>query len=355
LGSTYYIGNQTCSNYAQQLYWLMRNARYAQQSQITYPLQGATFTNYDFSYSHEFRSGSALKLTPFYRRGYNIVETSQTLLGIDPTTGTQLLSPQVESNLGIQSAAGLEFEATTPPKLTGFSGTFTATYINQIGNDPPGEYLPTSSVQLGELYHSPTLAPFQSTVALTYRSRGGLRINPVFTLRSGYPYGAGTYEAFTINGQPVYVPYTDALYLNGYSNVVSSGTVNPQNPGTVTNPNLSATRGLESATSGPGSLLSHPTLNTDLTIEMTPINGKRGLTYGIAITNLFDNISSVPVANYTLDCQLVVTALCASTGNASIVDKYHGPQLTVGSNSQPYIVYPNQTPLAIRVFVQVGL
>jgi hypothetical protein len=355
LGSVYYIGNQPCANYGQQLYWLVRNARYAQQSQITYPLQGASFTNYDFSYSHELKNGDALKVTPFYRRGYNIVETSQTLLGIDAATGTQELSPQIESNLGIQSAAGMEFEATTPLKPTGLTGTFTATYINQIGNDPPGDYLPTSSVQLGELYHSPTLSPFQSTLALTYRSRGGLRINPVFTLHSGYPYGAGIYQAFTINGQPVYIPYTDALYLNGYSNVLSAGTVNPQDPGTITNPNVSATRGLEAANAGPGSLLSHLTLNTNLTIEMTPPNGKYGVTYGLAVTNLFDNVSSVPVANYTLDCQLVVTALCASDGTPSIVDKYHGPQQTVGSKTTPYIVYPNAPPLAVRVYVQVGL
>lgn len=353
--NTYYLGNQTCTSYADQLYWLMRNARYAQQSQINYPLQGSTFTNYDFSFSHEFASGAALKVTPFYRRGYNIVETSQTLLGIDTVTGTELLSPEVQSNLGLQTAAGVEFLATTPLKPTGLSGTFSATYINQIGNDPPGEYLPTASVQLGNLYHSPTLAPFQSTLALTYRSRGGLRINPIFTFKSGYPYGAGTNQAFTLNGSAQYIPYANGIFANAFSNVLSACSLNPQNPGISTAPNCYATRGLESATSAAGSLLSHPSLNTDLTIEMTPTNGKRGLTYGIAITNLFDNVSSVPFANLTRDCQLVTTGLCASTGNPSIVDTFHGPQQTVGSPSTAYIVYPNQPPIAIRVYVQVGL
>ncbi len=355
LGNTYVLGNQTCTSYGQQLYWLIRNARYAQQSEITYPLQGASFTNYDFSYSHEFRTGAAVKVTPFYRRGYNIVETSQSLLGIDTTTGTQQLSPPVQSNLGIQSATGLEFQATTPLKPTGLTGTFSATYINQIGNDPPGDYLPTASVQQGLLYHSPTLAPFQSTLALTYRTRGGLRINPIFTLKSGYPYGAGTYEAFNVNGVPVYIPYSNALFLNGYSNVLASGAVNPQNPGSVTSPNLAATRGLESALSGPGSLLSHPTLNTDLTIEMTPPGGKYGVTYGVAFTNLFDNVASVPLANFTLDCQLVTTGLCASSGAPSVSDTFHGAQQTVGSSAKPYIVYPNQAPIAVRVYVQVAL
>ncbi len=350
-----YIGNQPCTSYADQLYWLFRNARYGEQNQITFPLQGATFTNYDFSYSHEFPSGVALKLTPFYRRGYDIVETSQTLLGIDAFSGTQLLSPQIQSNLGVQSAAGIEFEATSPLKPTGLSATFSATYINQIGNDPPGSYLPTASIQLGELYRSPNLAPFQSTLAMTYRTKWGLRVNPIFTFHSGYPYGSGTVEAFTLSGQPYYVPYTDALFVNAYASTLSACAVNPQNPGTFTNPNCSALRGLEAVTSGPGSLLSHPTLNTDLTVELTPRNGPRGLTYGIAIQNLFDDLASLPYANLSTRCALVYTGLCASDGSATISDPTHKTPTTLNAANSPYIVYPNQAPIAIRLFVQAGI
>lgn len=353
-GSTYFSGTQTCANYGDQLYWLTRNARFADQNAITYPLRGSTFTNFDFSYSHEFKNGVAVKLTPFYRLGHDVVETSQTLLGIDGPTGTQQLSPEIQSNLGTQRATGIEFEATSPLRPSGLTGTISATYINQIGNDPPGEYLPTASVQLGELYRSPNLAPLQSTLALTYRTKWGLRVNPIVNFASGYPYGAGTYAAFTIDGQPYYVPYTDALLANAYAAILSSGTVNPQNPGTFTNPNLSALRGLESATSGPGSLLSHPQINTTLTIELTPQTGRKGLTYGVSIANLFDRVASLPFPNLSRNCVLVVTGLCSGDGSSSVVDTYHGGLTSVGSATTPYVVYPNQPPIAVRAYVQAG-
>ncbi len=355
VGNAYVIGTQPCTSYADQLYWLVRNQRFADQNSITYPLRGSTFTNYDFSYSHEFKSGVALKVTPFYRVGYDVVETSQTLLGIDAITGTQQLSPQIQSNLGTQRATGVEFEATSPVRLSGLSGTFSATYINQIGNDPPGEYLPTASVQLGKLYRSPNLAPFQSTLALTYRSKWGLRVNPILNFASGYPYGAGTLAAFTLNGQPYYVPYTDALLANQYAAILSAATVNPQNPGSFTNPNLSALRGLDAATSGPGSFLSHPQLNTSLTVELTPTSGRKGLTYGIAIANLFDRVSSLPYANLSRNCVLIVTGLCGSDGRPSVVDTFHSGLTTVGSSSAAYAVYPNQPPTSVRAYIQAGL
>jgi len=354
LGRTYFVGSQTCASYADQLYWLTRNARFSTQDAIAYPLRGSTFTNYDFSYSHEFKSGVAFKLTPFYRVGYDVVETSQTLLGIEAATGSQQLSPQIESNLGTQRATGVEFEATSPLRATGLTGTLSATYINQIGNDPPGEYLPTASVQLGKLYRSPNLAPFQSTLALTYRTKWGLRVNPIVNFASGYPYGAGTYAAFTINGTPYYIPYTDALLTNQYAAILSAATVNPQNPGLLTNPNLSALRGLDSASAGPGSFLSHPQINTTITAELTPTNGRKGLTYGVSIANLFDRTASLPYANLGRNCVLVVTGLCASDGRPSVVDTFHNGLTTVGSATSPYVVYPNQPPVTVRAYLQAG-
>ena len=350
-----YLGSQPCKSYADQLYWLLRDARFGGQSQITSPLRGATFTNYDFTYSHEFNGGSAVKITPFYRRGYDVVETSQTLLGIDPTSGTQQLSPEIQSNLGFQTAAGFEFVATTPQRPTGLSATVTATYVNQIGNDPPGNYLPTASIQLGEVYHSPTIAPMQATFAATYRTKWGLRINPILTFKSGYPYGSGIYQALTINGKPYYIPYTNAVYQGFFSSLLSNGSVDPQYPGTVLNPNIVATRGTEPLTSTAGSLFSSPFVNLDLTISMTPPPGKNGLTYGLAITNFFDRTSSVPYPNYANDCVLVYTGLCAASGFAAVSDATHTAPQTANSIYNPYLVYINQQPIAIRFFVQAHL
>jgi hypothetical protein len=344
-GDTAFLGSQTCTSYADQLYWLLRDARFGAQEQLASPLQGASFTNYDFTYSHEFPGGNAVKITPFYRRGYNVVEVSQTLEGFDTYTGAEELSPQVYSNLGLQTAAGAEFVATTPQRPTGFSATVTATYINQIGNDPPGDYLPTASIQLGELYHSPTIAPFQATFAGTYRAKWGLRINPILTVRTGYPYGAGVYEALTVNGKPYYIPYTDAIYQGFYSSLLANADVDPQYPGTITNPNIVAYRGTEAPTSAPGSLRSATTTTLDLVISMTPPLGRNGLTYGVDITNLFDRTSSVPYPNYAYDCTLVSTGLCAGSGFPAISDATHGTPQTANSISNPYLVFVNQPPI----------
>jgi len=354
-GSTYYLGNQLCTSYGDQLYWLLRNARYAAQSQINYALRGATFTNYDLTYSHEFSGGAAVKITPFYRRGYDVVETSQTLQGIDPNFGTQILSPQIESNLGLQRAAGFEFLATTPQRPTGLSATVSATYINQFGNDPPGDYLPTASVQLGQIYHSPNLAPFQGTLAITYKTTWGLRINPIFSYKSGFPYGNGVYQALTVNGRPYYIPYTDAVYQGIYSGLLANAQVNPQYPGTLTNPNIFATRGTEGRTSGPGSLTAPAFLNLDMTVSVAPPPGRGGLTYGLAVRNLFDRTTTVPVANFAQDCQQIYTGLCAASGLSSISDPYHHAPQTANATTSPYLIFTNQQPLQMRLFLQANL
>jgi len=348
-GNTYYAGNQACADYADQLYWLIRNARFFGQSQITYPLRGATFDNFDASYSHEFPDGVALRLTPFYRRGYDIVEQSQTLLGIDPVTGAEQLSPLVYSNLGMQKATGLEFYVTTPRHDVGWSGQFTLTYINQIGNDPPGDYLPTASVQLGLLYHSPTVAPLQSTLALSYKNKNGLLINPIFHFRSGYPYGVGVYQAYTINGQPFYIPNTNVLYPGVFSTQLAAALANPQFPGPITGPSIAAVRGADAITSGPGSLYSQPALNTDITIAID-----RGVRYGILITNVTNVTAGLPAPNYAVNCQLVYAGQCSAFGTPNVQDQYHHIPVVFGSASGPYVVYPNQPPMQVRAFIQAS-
>ena len=343
------VGHEPCASYADQLYWLTRNYRFAEQSLITSPLRGATFTNYDLSYSHEFGDGTAFKLTPFYRRGYDVVEQTRTLLGWDPTTEVPALSPDIYSNLGSQAASGIEFYLARP-RLFGLSYQLSATYINQIGNDPPGTYIPTASVQLGQQYRSPVLAPFQGTLGLTYRMHDGLKINPVFHLRSGYPFGAGIYYALDYNGQAIYVPLTDAIVQGTQGVLVANAYVNPQNPGTITNPYIVASRGTEKLTSGPGSLLSAPALTTDLTIEIAP-PGKT-ITYGVSATNLFNQLSDVPVVNVTRLMIPVSNGNYAYGGNLTANDPSHTTPLGVGTTYAPYIIFPNQIPLLLRFYIQ---
>jgi hypothetical protein len=351
-GGLQVTGNQPCTSYGDQLYWLERDYRFGLQGQFSNPLTGATFTNYDLSYSHEFPNGTALKLTPFYRRGYNVTEETRTLLGWDPITEVQSLSPVLYSSDGLQSAAGAEFDVTRQAAL-GLSYQFSATYINQIGNDPPGAYLPTASLQLGELYHSPALAPFQSSLGLTYKWKNGFRINPVLHYRSGYPYGQGVYQALTYNNQPVFIPLTDAVVTGVNGALISNCFVNPQNPGTIQNPNEAACRGTESQTSGPGTLRSPAALFTDVTIELS--RPGTGATYGIAISNLFDEVADVPVVNLARPLQPVANGhYYCLPGTTTTAPGYTQPT-SVGSSCQPYIVYPNQPPFTLRAYIQVKI
>ncbi|GAC1417004.1 MAG: hypothetical protein NVSMB64_27090 [Candidatus Velthaea sp.] len=357
-GQTFFVGRKPCANYADQLYWLMRNARFQNQSQITYPLRGATFSNYDISWAHEFGDGTAFRLTPFYRRGFDVVEQTRDLLGIDYVTGASILSPPVYSNLGTQSAAGIELNVTTRQPEAGLSGQLTATYVNQIGNDSATPYLPTASVLLGQKFRSPNLSPFQSTLALTYRSRSGVRINPVVTYRYGFPYGAGVNAAFNYNGAPTLAPFSNALYPNVFGNVNSTCFVNPQSPGLIFAPNCAALRGAEGVNTSAGTLRSAASLQTDLTIEFGSPN-RSGLRYGFSMTNLFNQTANYPAYNLINDCVVVSTGLCASDQSkanggtsSTIADTTHGRPLAVGPTSAPYIIYPNLPPQQIRAYVQ---
>ena len=353
-----FAGTQLCTSYADQLYWLERNYRFGLQGTLHYPLRGSTFTNYDLSWDHLFRNGVATKLTPFYRRGYDIVETTRTLEGVDVTTGAALFSPAAYSNLGFQRATGVELDLTSPIRPLGWSEQMTATYINQLGNDPPGGFLPTASLQLGNVYHSPNIAPLQATFAFTYREpHYGWTFNPVFTFHSGYPYGQGIYQAVTYNGKPLFIPITDALYSSSQAALITPAWVNPQNPGSIYNPNIAGTQGSEGLYSGPGTLTSHSSMITDLTIAWTPPAYRR-ITYGMYIQNLFSNVSDVPVVNLARDCQPVSTGVCGNLpGSGSSIDPTHLPPVGQGGfgSSGPYIVFPNQEPINVSLYAQASL
>jgi hypothetical protein len=172
-------------------------------------------------------------------------------------------------------------------------------------------------------------------------------------LRSGYPYGAGIYYALDYNGQAIYVPLTDALVEGTQGALVSNAFVNPQNPGTVSDPNIVASRGTERLTSGPGSLLSAPALTTDLTIEIAP-PGKL-ITYGVSATNLFNQLSDIPVVNVTSLLIPVSNGNYVNGGNLTASDPSHAAPTAVGSTLAPYIIFPNQQPLLVRFYIQAKI
>ncbi len=335
-----------CANYADQLYWLSRDYLFGAQPNTT-ALHGATFTNYDFSYEHDFPNALSLKISPFYRRGYDVVEQTDDPIGLNPRTGAPLypLTP-VFSNRGLERSTGVEFEVTRQVD-PGISALLSATYINQIGNQPPGAFLTSTALDAGQLFHSPNLSPFQTTLALTYKNRSGLRINPVFSFNVGYPYGAGANVAAICNGTSAVVPNTNLTSGQTYAPTY----VDPEDPGTCSAPNVAATRGNVEPAS-PGGYLSRMQFNTDLTIEYAPPATRS--TFGLQITNLFDQLYATPVFN---SCYGAIVATGVSYGNApcSYATVFNSGPAPNAYPTGPYNVYPNEQPISARFYYELKL
>lgn len=343
--------NQLCADYADQLYWLARDVLYTNTSRtflglptvtapLTAPLKGATFTNYDLSYQHQFNHGYAMRVTPFYRRGYDIVEQSADIVGYQPFSGLPIIGPVFESNLGIQKATGLEFDL-TKDALYGFSGQISATYINQIGNDPPGQYLPSASLLLGTLYHSPNLSPLQGSLAVTYRDHQGWKYNLVTNVERGYPMGAGLLTGAFVNGLPYELPNTDGLSQNVNGSPLY---VDPQNPGSLFNPNILGSRGVAAEQALAGGFYSQPRSNTNVTIEYSAPGSAS--TYGFAITNVFNQVYGTPLVNLQY-FQPVATGVTGDTNPLN----YPGEAFP----TSPFVILPDLAPLTMRFYWQIKI
>ncbi len=342
------LANQLCGNYADQLYWLTRDYRFG-ASTLEAPLVGATFTNVDLSWAHEFKDGSAMKLTPFYRRGYNVIEQTAQIIGYNYQTGSPIYGDVQYSNLGIQKATGIEALYTKDLPL-GVSMNIGATYISQFGNEPPGTFLQPAALALGVTYRSPDLSPFQLNAAFNWKNSHGWRINPVIYANSGFPYGAGYYTAVYCNGIPVIVPNTSLGVI--YSQ--TPGYIDPLDPGTCTKPNIAATRGISEG-GLPGGFLTAPRVDANLTVEYRPpTRGIADSVFGLSIVNLFNEVYNVPIIN---GCYGTPVTTGLSTGNApcTFSSAPYAPPDVAAHSSGPYLTYPNLPPISFRFYYQVSI
>ncbi len=287
-------GNLTCKNYADQLYWQNQDVILGVPYQ---PLQPATYNNYDFSYSHDFGKGVGFKVTPFYRRGYNV-----TALVANPRTdsagnillnpdGSVIFGPSTATNLGVNRTTGIEMQLTKETAF-GLSGQISGTYINETSNVIPGTpsedffpSIPSQSLALGNQYRVGFLSPLQFTAALQYKTKSGFRINPILYVNEGYPIGQGRLTAAYVNGTPANIPNTNVTNPNGSS--VATQYVDPLNPGSLTAPNIIATRGTAEGNAA-GAILSRPSFFANITFEYTPPGAHS--TFGVQILNAFNNV-----------------------------------------------------------------
>lgn len=279
----------TCRNYAEELFWLYDQNFDAPDLGGARP---AIYSNYDFTYQHQFANGMSFKLTPFYKYGTQLPAFA---LVSGLTQGSFVFTV---NNQGINRTTGLELGLSTKSVAYGFSGFLSATYQNVLQSSPPlgsGEdSLPVNgsgSLILGDVYRAGYVSPAVVRIGGDYKFKGGFRINPVLQFDAGYPYSVGTTIASS-------APLPDGLFHNipqvnfgpGSTAVTgfqvggkdnSTQYYDPSYSGTSLNPNIAATRGTP-ATSSSGGKLWHPEVSLNLTLEYT----KGRNTIGAQITNL---------------------------------------------------------------------
>lgn len=360
--SNYYGGPATtcgvfadtlCSSYGNQLYW--DNQQTFAGNPPLQPVRPEVFSNYDFSYSHQFTkgllNGVQFKLTPWLRKGQDVTAATQTPKIVNgkmvtDLNGNPIYNPQVVTNLGYSLADGIEMDLTREVPI-GLSFQFAATYINEFSSVvplSPGEdffpSIPAASLALGNKYRVGFLSPFQTTLALSYQTRSGWRINPVFHYNEGYPTGSGLYGAAFIDGAPYNIPNTNYSAGTIGSPAGSTQYVDPMNPGSMFAPNIDATRGTPEAAS-PGGELTHPNTTMDVTFEYTT---PRQVTFGMTILDAFNEIYGGAGRNPLY--QPVATGISGPLSGQSALTYFFGPAngfANLGSNrfgNQPYIDTP---------------
>jgi hypothetical protein len=355
-----------CPNYAQQVHDEIVNDLTGLEA---YNVQPATYNNFDFSYSHQFKGNVGLKVTPFFKRGYNVNVFATPILGADPVSGLAIFGAPSLTSLGIDKTTGVEL-LLTKDRPIGLSGFLAMTYVNRLQNVPPlyaGQTedfypsIPPAALALGNLYRAGYLSPLNVRLGVNYKDKGGFRVNPIFSYDRGYPQvGAGLLAAAFVNNVPAIVANTNVsipgngTVANGGAPSVVSQYVSPTNPGNVFNPNIAATRGTPE-TALAGGVLTRARMNTDLDFEFSKPGTHN--TIGLYISNLFNQIYAEPALNSRW--QPVATGVAGpQTGQGSGTVLF-GPQLGFFNfgperfGQSAYTLGPNVAPTRFRLYYQL--
>lgn len=364
--------NQQCTSYGQQLHDEYITAFFGPEA---FPVRPSTYNNYDASWDHLFKNGIAIKLTPYYKRGYDVNVFSTPVIGVDPTTGGVITGPSILTNAGIDKTTGLEFLATLPDRPFGLSGFLNLTYVNRLQNIPPGfnateDFYPSAppvSLALGQLYRAGYLSPLTGRLGLSYRTKAGFRINPIVSYDKGFPQGAGLLAPAFVNGVATVIPNTNgsipgagAISPTGAPSGVSQY-LDPLNPGTLFKPNVAATRGT-AETALTGGVLSRARFNTDLSLEYSYPNTRS--TIGVYVTNLFNQIYGEPAlgaGTINTRWQPVATGIPGPQTGQLAAAQTLGPGLGFVNwgrerfGQSAWTLVPNNTPINFRIYYTLSL
>ncbi|MBV9272143.1 MAG: TonB-dependent receptor, partial [Candidatus Eremiobacteraeota bacterium] len=362
-----------CANYAEQLRWDNQNTF---QGVPLQPVKPETFSNYQLTWEHQFTKGRlngvGFSIGPWYRKGYDAVASTQTpKIGPNgqPLTnpdGSYVYNPAVATNKGTNFATGLDVRITKEVQY-GLSAQVSMSYVNEFSNVIPlssnEDFFPTlppASLALGNLYRVGFLSPFQTVLALDYKTRSGWRFNPQFYYDVGYPIGEGLLTSAYINGVPYNIPNTNVSAAFNTAPSVANQFVDPMNPGSLFDPNIIATRGSAEENSA-GGKLSHPEWAANMTVEYQMKN--RNL-IGLTVSNLFNNIySGAWQYGYNDRYQPIATGISGPlTGWALDSNSYAFPQLgylaqypSFIHGQEAYLNAPNQEARTFYVYYQTHI
>jgi hypothetical protein len=376
-----------CQTYGQQLYW--------SNDQSDAPDVGGTlppiYNNYDVAFQHQFKNGMGLRLTGFYKRGYQVATNTvvQVIQTADPAAPLVIYGA---SSKGIEKTTGSELYFTLPDRREGFSGFLTATYINSFSNIPPGSSgeQGVSPVYNGAaaannvFYRVGYISPVTARAGLSYRTHG-FKVNPIFAYDQGYPvsigntvpFGASTGGASFLNGGPTIVTTTNlglakpCAFVSCPTSInVPPNYVDPAFPGSYLNPNIAATRGTNEG-GNTGSVLSHNRLGVDIDFEYEL---DKRQTFGMYVGNVFNNPYGVsaftsglePFANsrYQAVANGVAGPMTGTVstgfynGNVPVQNSYNGGSANFAGYDCGYCAYvlpPSGTGRTLRFYYQLKL
>jgi hypothetical protein len=377
-------GFYKCSNYAQQFYWAA--------DQVDAPDVGGTlppkFSNYDLTLQHQFKNGMGLRLTGFYKRGYDLGDFTPLTFGPPGPDGNPSFTIYAAASTGIERTTGAEMYFTLPTVAKGFSGFVSATYINALSNIPPGAsgeegVSPVYSAAAGAnnvFYRVGFISPVVARTGISYKV-GKFKINPIVAFNNGFPATVGNTAPFGINGggvgflngSPTIVPSSNLglaipnAFVAGAPTgaAVSPNFIDPVNPGSYLHPNYAATRGTNEG-NNTGSVLSKPRMGVDMSFEyqLTPKS-----LIGVYVGNIFNNpyglsalqsgVQPNPNSRYQAVAQgvpgpMTGTSSTSFGANGSFVNG-GSPYLPIDCGTCPYVVPAAGTGRTARVYYQLQL
>ncbi len=278
--------SQPCANYYDQL----QNAWWQGYGVNPYsPTRPQQSDSYDLSYERQLSRGSAVKVTLYQRRDYEVIASSQSV-----TIENGIVVPGTSSitNNGKAQTFGVELQGYQALSRS-LTVLLNGTYINQFVNFTSGNaFRPSISPALlasGQMFHPSYFSPLTMAATFDYR-KNGWRFDPIVTYNRGYPTGTWGAPPVYLNGEPINIPNTNLFNTTGNQYCYY---VDPQIPGSPTNPNVVGSTG-SNCSSAQNTNLTHPVMYLNLAVSR---DLSQHVTLGLEVQNLFNNTSNCPYYN----------------------------------------------------------